>query len=108
MDALTSAPAGRARARAEAPSATTIATRVLLGCSRCVLIESSRLCVFAAPPVGAALRLCSVQLAKRRDKYVDAERCFGESSRVDVDGVERRSEEHTSELQSLRHVVCRL
>src|SRR5258705_6787542 len=33
---------------------------------------------------------------------------LGESKRSSPDGAAERSEEHTSELQSLRHLVCRL
>src|SRR5262245_65120438 len=32
----------------------------------------------------------------------------GDAVDIDLDGVGERSEEHTSELQSLRHLVCRL
>src|SRR5258705_7055250 len=51
-----------------------------------------------------------VKAAARRDELIDAALL----EPVDHDGVhlaralEARSEEHTSELQSLRHLVCRL
>src|SRR5205814_6088784 len=46
-----------------------------------------------------SIRSCSVRWASRRD--FSFRRCTRGSK-------EKRSEEHTSELQSLRHLVCRL
>src|ERR1035441_7705301 len=37
-----------------------------------------------------------------------AERVIGDRAQIRVPGNSGRSEEHTSELQSLRHLVCRL
>src|SRR5262245_63388207 len=43
----------------------------------------------------------------RRQEH-DEEPRFGRRQVSAEDGTEQRSEEHTSELQSLRHLVCRL
>src|SRR5262245_16213069 len=81
IDAFVSAPAGPASASAEAPSATAIATRALLGCSSWFLIETpSRFCLLAAPSVGAAASYPARELTEPRDGNVDPRRCLGESS----------------------------
>src|SRR5437899_6438320 len=46
--------------------------------------------------------------ADRGDVHEPARGCNGRDVRVHVPAVVPRSEEHTSELQSLRHLVCRL
>src|SRR5262245_5167336 len=82
IDALVSAPAGPASASAEAPSATAIATRALLGCSPWFLIElpPGFLC-FAAPPVGAAASSPARELTEPRDGKVHSRRWFRENER---------------------------
>src|ERR1039458_5410233 len=57
--------------------------------------------VVTTSDVLAAANQLMVKQLKNRDEDVNKNRKF-------VVGVDRRSEEHTSELQSLRHLVCRL
>src|SRR5262249_58058597 len=80
IDAVVSAPAGPASASAEAPSATAVATRALLGCSPWFLIElPPGFYVLAAPPVGAAASYPARELTEPRDGKVDSRRWFRET-----------------------------
>src|SRR5262249_28545599 len=82
IDAVVSAPAGPASASAEAPSATAVATRALLGCSPWFLIElPPGFYVLAAPPVGAAASYPARELTEPRDGKVHSKRWFRENDR---------------------------
>src|SRR2546422_5842816 len=61
--------------------------------------------------VGIAVQLEAAVLAQPADAELEPERREGEGVMADarqIDDVVRRSEEHTSELQSRLHLVCRL
>src|SRR5205814_9501706 len=66
------------------------------------------------PPLCVRRRICPGPDAQRgpaRRAVARARRCAepdGSSSAASAQRRRRRSEEHTSELQSLRHLVCRL
>src|SRR5258706_10108826 len=59
----------------------------------------------AAPPVARLTARTHPQHARRRKRVLDSP---GDSDNSRADRVNRRSEEHTSELQSLTNLVCRL
>src|SRR5258705_7386021 len=48
------------------------------------------------------------RIARQRARRLTFFFCFSQNMGVTVGGTQHRSEEHTSELQSLRHLVCRL
>src|SRR5258705_6060934 len=52
-------------------------------------------------------RRCAVEIAEAIQKSMNRDRLI-RSARSHLAGKTFRSEEHTSELQSLRHLVCRL
>src|SRR5262245_64604877 len=58
--------------------------------------------------VGPGLTLLEFKAQERRLRRAYADVLASAEAASQVDLVESRSEEHTSELQSLRHLVCRL
>src|SRR5205823_8277553 len=54
------------------------------------------------------VRQVQVQLILRYDAFSDEPREYHQSCRTICAGLPARSEEHTSELQSLAYLVCRL
>src|SRR5262245_62669879 len=57
-------------------------------------------------PVAPGVRVNSIVAVKGEGPYEDGDDGVVQYQSAHIDGV--RSEEHTSELQSLRHIVCRL
>src|SRR5437763_4217263 len=72
--------------------------------------------LFSSPPLHDALPISPVLQHRRESLRSNRYRCWGEELHPthnpplvrDRDGEQRRSEEHTSELQSPMYLVCRL
>src|SRR3712207_8165541 len=75
--------------------------------------SANRDATFAFELQGVGLRGAGVDTADRVDRPRGEEEALGEGGLTGVDvgedtEIERRSEEHTSELQSRQYLVCRL
>src|ERR1035438_5546798 len=81
--------------------------RVIRG-ARCLSPAVEDEHAFAMQPVGRPIGRHVRSVAPDGANLLAADRLPDALSALYVAAVERRSEEHTSELQSLRHLVCRL
>src|SRR5690625_6060634 len=69
----------------------------------------NHLTVYMGSDSGMTLAKCQA-FSRHIESYLDETLVLGEKYELDVSspGLDRRSEEHTSELQSRGHLVCRL